>query len=158
MDSRPPNFHAYRFKKNTLDLDILTILFKYRPEVNGFPRQLNASFNGAVYIGYRTDLYDLTYKETPLKTFKREIIHYGYSFGIFTGIGSARIDEYVTNYAINIQYDGVVNLTGISAIVAVNRVSLGMCVGVDFLLDRNSKFWVNHSKPWLGLSLGLNLN
>ena len=101
-------FTSYQFQQNTFDVDVLTIPFKFRPEVNGFPRQLSATFNAAVYLGYRSDIYNLSYKQTPLRIFKRNIIHYGYSFGLFTGIGTARIDEYVTNNAINIQYDGAV--------------------------------------------------
>ena len=137
---------------------MLTIPFKFRPAVNGFPRQLNATFNGAVYLGYRSDVYHLSYKRTPLRVFKRNITHYGYSLGLFTGIGTARIDEYVTNNGINIQYDGAVNLSGINLIVGVEKVSIGLAAGVDYLLDKNRKYWVNNGKPWIGFSFGLNLN
>ena len=146
------------FIKNTLDVDVLTIPFKFRPSVNGFPRQLNASFNGAVYIGFRSDRYRLYYKRTPLGINKREVTHFGYSFGLFTGIGTARIDEYVTNNAIAIQYDGAVHLAGIAFIVAVENIGVGLALGIDHLLDKNHRFWVNQQKPWLGLSFGLNLN
>ena len=47
----------------------------------------------AVYAGYRTDVYRLKYESTPLHVFKRKITHYGYSFGLFYRIGTARIDE-----------------------------------------------------------------
>ena len=157
-DQKPAQFENYMFTRSSFDLDVLTVLFKYRPAVPGFPRQFNATFNGAVYTGYRFDTYQLHYDKNPMEAYKRTITHYGYSFGIFSGFGSARIDEYVTNNAINIEYDGVVNLTGVAAIVAVNKLTFGLTFGVDHLLDSNRHHWVNQGKPWVGLSLGLNLN
>jgi len=158
VNKKPLNFENYSFKKNSFDLDALSILFKYRPSVKNFPRQLNTGFNGAVYFGYRTDMYRLSYKQTPLKEYKRNINHYGYSIGAFSGIGTARIDPFVTLNGIDYEYDGVVNLTGIAVIAGVNKLSLGITSGVDFLLDKNRKYWVNNKKPWIGIAIGLNIN
>ena len=155
---KPAAFGNYIFKRNTFDADVLTVLFKFRPSVKGFPPQLNATFNAALYFGYRADVYRLSYKETPLKIFKRNINHYGFSAGLFSGFGTARIDEYVTQNAIDIQYDGVVNLTGIAAIIAFDKLSFGITAGADYLLDHNRRYWVNEGKPWFGISVGLNLN
>ncbi|MCY7423185.1 MAG: hypothetical protein LH478_15740 [Chitinophagaceae bacterium] len=157
-NQKPLQFASYVFKQPSFDIDVLSIPFKYRPAVRGFPKQLNATFNGAVYLGYRSDMYRLSYTQTPLRLFKRNIMHYGYSIGLFTGLGTARIDEYVTNNGINIQYDGAVNLSGLNIIAGVGKISLGIAVGVDNLLDKNRKYWVNQGKPWVGLSFGLNLN
>ena len=53
---KPGNFDNYIFKQTSFDIDILSILFKYRPSVSGFPKQLNTSIlNGAIYFGYRSD-------------------------------------------------------------------------------------------------------
>ena len=41
------------FVKKTLDVDVMSIAFKYRPSSQGFPRQLNANFNGNVFLGYQ---------------------------------------------------------------------------------------------------------
>jgi hypothetical protein len=155
---KPEGFTQKSFKRNTFDMDVLTVLFKYRPATEGFPPQFNATFNGAVYIGYRTDVYHLKYRSTPLHTYKRNITHYGYSIGLFTGLGTARIDEYVTNNALHIQYDGLVNLSGVAVILAIDKLTAGLSFGVDHLLDRNHSLWVNNGKIWIGLSVGLNLN
>ena len=145
---RPNNFSATSFTRNTLDFDILTILFKYRFPVKGFPPQLNASFNGALYLGYRTDVYKLSYKTTPMRYMKRSVTHYGYSVGFFSGLGTARIDEYDTEGALNYEYDGLVNLTGIAIIAALDKLTAGLTIGVDHLLDKNSALWINNGKPW----------
>ncbi|MBA4168732.1 MAG: hypothetical protein H0X41_14495 [Chitinophagaceae bacterium] len=155
---KPVNFQGMSFRRSGLDVDVLSVLFKYRPPGRAFPPQFNATFNGAVYLGYRTDVYTLDYRATPLHVFRRNITHYGYSAGVFTGLGSARIDEYVTRNALNYQYDGLVSLTGIAAIVALNKITAGLTIGEDYLLDKNHGAWLNNKKPWIGLSLGLNLN
>ena len=155
---RPNDFKGYTFTRKTFDFDILTILFKYRFPTKGFPPQLNASFNGALYFGYRTDIYKLSYKSTPLHYMKRSITHFGYSMGFFSGFGTARIDEYDTEGALNYEYDGLVNLTGVAVIVALDKLTAGLTIGVDHLLDKNNNVWINNGKPWIGLSLGLNLN
>ncbi|MEP6746291.1 MAG: hypothetical protein ABJB86_01125, partial [Bacteroidota bacterium] len=85
---KPSQFVSRSFRQATFDADVLTVLFKYRPSAKGFPPQFNASFNGAVFLGYRTDVYKLSYKETPLRVFKRQVTHYGYSIGFFTGFGT----------------------------------------------------------------------
>ena len=50
------------FFKKSLDVDVLTILFKFRPGTSNFPRQLNTNFNGNIFFGYRIDRYKLKFK------------------------------------------------------------------------------------------------
>lgn len=156
--NKPAAFENYVFSKNSFDVDVLSVLFKYRPSVSGFPRQFNTAFNGVVYLGYRSDLYRLSYRQTPLRIFRRFITHYGYSVGGFTGFGTERIDEYVTNNNLSIQYDGLVNLSGIAIIVGVDKLTFGLTAGTDHLLDKNHSVWLYQHKPWFGISIGLNLN
>ena len=157
--TKKKNPTGYVFHKNSFDLDFISVLVKYRPGVRRFPNQFNTSIlNGAVYVGFRKDIYHVRYTETPFHVFQRQITHYGFSTGLFTGLGASRIDEYVTLNAINIEYDGLVNPTGIAAIIAVDKLTFGLLLGQDHLLDRNKKFWIYQGKPWIGLSVGLNIN
>lgn len=159
LNSKPASFDTYNFWKSSLDVDVLNILFKLRPSVRGFPPQFNNNIlNGAVYLGKRMDIYKIKYRKTPLGTYQRETNHYGYSVGLFTGFGASRIDPYVTSNALNIEYDGFVNVSGVAALLAVDKINFGLNIGLDFLLDKNRKVWIYQSKPWLGFSLGLNLN
>jgi hypothetical protein len=158
-NKRPIAFEHYSFRQQSLDLDVLNLLFKYRPPVKGFPPQFNNNIlNAALYLGHRSDIYRLSYKRSPLGIDHRTITHYGYSFGIFTGLGASRIDEYVTRGALDIEYDGIVHLAGAAAIIAIDRINFGVNLGIDHLLDRNGKVWIYQGKPWLGMSIGLNLN
>jgi|SRR5665213_2635773 len=154
----PVDFAKRTFKSNDFDLDVITILFKYRLPVHDFPNQLNTNFNGALYAGYRTDSYTLSYKNTPLHISKRKVVHFGYSVGGFAGVGTARIDEYVTLNRIDYEYDGAVLTTGIATELDLNKINFVIVSGLDFLTDRNSHVWVNEHKIWIGLGLGINLN
>src|ERR1700709_1065001 len=58
---KPEHFTGHAFRRNTFDIDVLTVLFKYRPSVRNFPPQFNTTFNGAGYFGFRTDVYKLKY-------------------------------------------------------------------------------------------------
>lgn len=155
---KPDLFARYRFNKYTFDLDVLTVLTKYRPSQQTVPGQLVTDFCGVVYAGFRNDLYKLSYFKTPLQLTKRTVTHYGYSMGLFSGIGAVRIDELVTQNYFTGEYQGVVNSSGAAFILGVNNVSLGLNIGVDFLLNRHRNVWVYQGKPWAGLSVGLNLN
>lgn len=149
----------YYFSQRTFDVDILSILLKYRPGTSGFPSQLNTSIlNGALFLGYRTDLYKLSYSPVQFGMYKRSVTHYGFSVGIFSGIGASKVDPFVTQGALNIEYDGFVNPSGIAAIFAVDKFTFGLTYGVDHLLDKNNRVWIYQGKPWVGLSVGLNLN
>lgn len=154
IDSGAGNY----FRQNSFDVDFLTIPFKYRFPVQDFPRQFTSNINGAVYLGYRSDVYVLHYPATLLGKGNREITHFGFSVGGFTGLGATAMNPWVTSNAIAIEYDGMVWSKGISGIVALNNFTTGLALGWDHLLDRHRKHWLYQSKPWIGFVFGLNLN
>jgi hypothetical protein len=143
--------------KKSFDVDIMTVLFKYRPQTLGFPRQLNSTFNGNVYFGYRIDRFKVHFKNTPIGT-KREINHSALTVGAFTGMGTAAINPWTTNYRTADEYDGLVLTRGIAVMIGVNSLTVGIGVGWDYLTDRDKDIWIYQNKPWYGLTLGLNLN
>ena len=158
-DQKPGDFEEYFFRRNGLDADIISILLKYRPAVSGFPNQLTTGiFNGAFFFGCRKDIYELKYTENPLHEFKRNIMHYGYSVGVFAGLGTTAMNEFVTQNNIAIEYDGFVNVEGVAAFLSVRKLTFGLNFGVDHLMDHNRKLWIYQGKSWLGLSVGLHLN
>lgn len=145
--------------KSSLDLDILTALFKIRTEVkNKIYTQLNANFNGNIYLGYRTDIYHIEYLKNPIGKFHRHINHFGFSGGFFLGLGNTAMTPTTTNNLITQEYDGILLQKGVAGIVAINNLTIGLSVGIDTLLDENKNVWLYQNKPWYGLMLGLNLN
>lgn len=149
---------TYTLHEYSFDLDVLTIPLKYRAETGGAQRQLNTQFNGALYAGFRTDRYRISYEHTPLGIADREIDHFGYSIGYFTGIGVEPINPWVTQDQFGGEYDGMAWMNGVAAMVGVNNFTFGLGVGVDHLMDRNRDIWIFQGKPWIGLTFGLNLN
>jgi hypothetical protein len=145
--------------KPSLDIDILTALFKIRPNIiNSLPTQLNANFNGNIYVGHRTDIYQIRYKKNPLNKYQRQINHFGFSGGFFVGLGNTPMTPSTTNNGISAEYDGIILQKGIAGIIAVNKLTIGLGLGFDNLLGNNKSLWIYENKPWFGLMLGLNLN
>lgn len=149
---------AVKLVKPTFDIDILTTLVKFRPATENVPAQLNANINGSIYLGYRRDNYKISYQANELGSWHRKTRHLGYSGGVFIGAGNTFMSPTNTNHALEMEYDGVVMQKGISAIVAVDNISLGLSLGFDNLLDKNRKHWIYQNKPWIGLMIGFNLN
>ncbi len=111
--------------KKSFDVDIMTVLFKYRPITLDFPRQLNSTFNGNLYFGYRIDRFKVHFKNTPVGS-KREINHSALTFGAFTGMGTAVINPWTTNYRTTDEYDGLVLTRGIAVMIGVNSLTVGI--------------------------------
>jgi hypothetical protein len=145
--------------KPSLDIDILTTVFKIRPKIeNTLPTQLNANFNGNLYIGRRTDIYQIEYKKNQINHFQRQINHFGFSGGLFVGLGNTAMNPSTTKNGISTEYDGLIFQKGVAGIIAVNKLTLGLSIGFDNLLDQNKNLWIYENKPSYGLMLGLNLN
>jgi hypothetical protein len=157
-DSDPANRRPVTFINRSFDLDILTILFKYRPYISGFPNQLTTNFNTAGFMGYRSDLYILSYDKNPLNSYQRRMNHFGYSVGFFGGLGSTQMNQFVTNDNVPSEYDGVVITKGIAGLVGIGNTTFGAALGLDHLMDKNYKVWIYQAKLWTGFTVGLNLN
>jgi hypothetical protein len=145
------------FVMRDLHLNILTIPFKFRPSVAGFPSQLNSNFNGELFLGYRIDKFRRHFKNTPAGI-KDELLHWGVSGGIFGGIGSSVIAPWTTSYQTMDEYNGFVLSRGVGVLGSINRLNVGFAIGWDYLTDRDKNIWIHQNKIWYGLALGLNLN
>jgi hypothetical protein len=141
-----------------IDMDLISILFKFRPAVNVIPPQLNTNFNAAGYLGYRWDRYVVDYKINPLRQYERKSHHFAYGTGAFLGIGATAVNEYVTFPPIDRQYEGLVIADGVTGIVSIGNISFGAALGMDRLMGAQHSSWAYNSKLWVGLTVGLNLN
>jgi hypothetical protein len=153
---RPGSFlNKYVFVKNSLDMDLSTVLVKYRPASSGIPNQLNANLNGALYLGFRKDYHSFKSKISPLNVYKTQMRHIGFDAGVFAGLGITPVNYTVTNNHTLLEYDGIVFQKGIAGFITIEFMSVGIALGFDNLLDDNSKYWVFNQKPWIGLVLGI---
>jgi len=148
----------YQFNKSSLDIDFITIPVKYRASTSGIPNQLSSDINASIYVGSRKDLFNINFPKSISGIHKRKIEHFGYSFGFILGFGNAYISEHTTNKLVLTEYQGIVFSKGIAGIIALNNYTIGLSYGFDQLLDKNRKHWIYQQKPWVGLTIGLNLN
>ncbi|CAN5567081.1 hypothetical protein BH23BAC1_BH23BAC1_32820 [soil metagenome] len=146
------------FHNPSFDIDFLTVPIKFLFARQDVPNQLTTNFQGVVYIGYRNDFYNVSYRNHPINGPERRIRHIGSSIGLFGGIGATAINPWVTQDAVQIEYDGVIFSRGLAWIVGFNHINVGIAVGLDYLLDRNRTVWIYQNRPWIGTAIGFNLN
>lgn len=152
-----PATGSQTFQKSSMDVDVLVVTFKMRPIASGFPRQLTADFNGNIFFGYRSDWYKSRSVKTPAGITKK-FRHRSLSAGAFTGIGNTSVTPGTTHYQTTDEYNGLIVSRGLSAMVGINKITVGLGVGWDYLTDRDRDIWIYQNKPWYGLTLSLNLN
>ena len=152
----PGNFYyKSSFMNKTVDVDLSTIIMKYRPEKEGVPNQLNANINAALYIGYRKNFYKVITETNPLKQQSSYIRQIAFDAGLFGGIGITSLNPTVTANRITQEYDGIVFQKGVAAFITFDNMSIGLSLGFDNLLDKNKSVWVYNQKPYLGIMIGI---
>ncbi len=146
------------FKKQSLDLDITSVLFKYRPSVYGLSPQLTTDFNLAIYTGWRYDFFRIESKKDPLGKTYPKITNRGFDFGLFAGPGTTLISPFSTQNKRTDEYNGMIMQAGFAGFLELNLASFGLAVGFDYLMNADRKVWIYHNKPWVGLIVGIALN
>ncbi|GAB3248765.1 hypothetical protein GCM10027347_05400 [Larkinella harenae] len=155
---RSPDYKTWTFRRTEVDVDVFTIPFKIRPARAHLPAQLNSNFNAALYVGRRTDLYNYRWKTVSPSFAVRQLQSRGFGYGLFAGIGSTSISDFVLRRPIGVEYEGVVLDAGVAAIYDARVFNVGIALGVDHLLDVNRRNWIYQQRPWFGVLFGLNLN
>lgn len=143
--------------RTSIDLDMSTVLFKYRFNRTSLPNQLSSNLNFALYCGYRHDYFKFQVQPDPFKKYKHRVRHFEFDMGVFAGFGSTPMNPSVTQNAIDTEYDGIVFQKGIALFIGSKSFTAGVGIGTDGLMDRNRKYWLYQEKPWLGVMIGLNL-
>ncbi len=146
------------FTRKSLDIDLTTILLKYRPPVNDMPAQMITDFNMALYAGWRHDTYIIRKELDPLKKSETSIMARGYDFGVFAGPGTTVINSFTTANKTDNEYNGMILQYGLAGFLESNVASFGVAVGFDYLVSPDRKIWIYTNKPWFGLIIGIALN
>jgi hypothetical protein len=151
-------YYPFTFYKKSLDIDITTVLFKYRPAIYDLPAQMTTNFNAALYAGWRHDSYHIKSKVNPLGNCQYEIADRGYDFGLFAGPGTTVIGPFSTRNSITSEYDGMILQIGIAGFLESSIASFGISTGFDYLLSPDKNVWIYHKKLWIGFIVGIALN
>lgn len=146
------------FHKRSLDVDLTSILFKYRPPAYGIPAQVTSDFNFALYAGWRYDSYTVKTRKDPLGKSSYKVHDLGFDIGIFAGPGITQISPYTTQNIVPDEYSGLVIQAGLAAFIESSFASFGCAAGYDYLLNKDHNVWIYHKKPWVGFIVGIALN
>jgi len=157
--------YPFDFSKTSIDIDLTSVLFKYRPSSNwtaplaaNMPAQVGTDFNAAIYIGPRFDKYKIIAKPDPLGKCNYKVVNRGFDFGVLAGLGTTPINSFTTRNQLGIEYNALLIQTGLAAFVETNFASFGVSGGLDFITGENRKYWIYQGKPWIGLVVGIALN
>ena len=148
-------FYKSCFTNNSIDVDLTSIIFKSRHSMDDVPNQFSADLDVAVYAGLRKDYYRIVSPAHPLNEEKSSIRQIGFDLGVFAGIGSSPVNPTVTNNKTSQEYDAMIFQKGIAGFISINRMSVGLAVGFDNLLDKNRSAWIYNQKPYLGLIISV---
>jgi hypothetical protein len=150
--------YPYTFRRQTLDIDITSILLKYRPGKQGLPSEFTADFNAAIYSGWRWDYFSIKTKKDPFQNCRKTINSRGFDVGVFAGMGTTPVNPFSTYGVVADDYSGMIFQYGMAAFIETSFISFGLSAGFDALLTPDKKYWIYHNKPWLGFVVGIALN
>lgn len=148
-------FYKSCFVKNSVDVDLSTIIAKFRPAKGDVPSQLSSNINAALYMGLRRDFYKSIPYKTPLNENYSFIRQTAFDAGFFAGFGITPINPSVTSGNVSLEYDGIVFQKGIAGFITFDNISIGVTLGFDSLLDKNRNVWLFNEKPYLGIMIGV---
>ncbi len=147
----------FRYQRTTFDVDLLTIPFKYRFRQAGRPEQINTTANVAVYAGIRYDIGN--YRATYFRQEQRaELRSFSFGLGGFAGVDATLVNSFSTNGRYTDDYEALGLTYGLAAIIGYKTVTSGLLVGFEQITDPNKVIWIYTRKPWLGISVGININ
>ena len=141
--------------KTSVDLDLSTVLLKFRPTRGDVPAQLNTHVNGLIYAGFRKDFFKIQTHSNELNETNSFVRHIGFDIGLFAGIGITPVNPTVTMNMTIQEYDGIIFQKGISVFATYENMSVGLAFGFDNLIDKNKIIWIYNQKPWIGIALGI---
>ncbi len=149
------NFRAF---DSHFDIDAITVPFRYRfRQGRTIPGGFVSNPNVGVYAGWRTDFITHGIKNVRNISLS-EVTAGAVGFGAFSTVNPVYVSPWNTDYGVDVEYDGLGMNYGFAVIVGYQQLTLGLLLGFELLLDENNVHWVFHNKPWVGVSLGLNLN
>lgn len=147
----------FNYQLKSFDVDLFTVPFKYRFRQDGHPGQLNTNPNIGVYVGLRYDRGG--YRTLFFRKERRsEIRSFSFGLGGFASVGSALVSTFTTNGAITDEYEALGLNYGLASIVGYKTFTAGLALGFENLASSDNPLWIYRNKPYLGVTIGLNLN
>lgn len=147
----------FRYQSAAFDVDLFTLPFKYRFATGGQPGQLEDKLNVGIHAGYRYDLgrYRTVYFRRNQHS---EISSFSVGLGGFLCFAPAPVTAFNTGGRVQDEYQALGINYGVSTTVSYGSFSAGLALGFERLANSDRRLWIYENKPWLGITVGLNLN
>lgn len=147
----------FRYQSTAFDIDLFTLPFKYRFATAGQPGQLEDKLNVGIHAGYRYDLgrYRTVYFRHNQHS---EISSFSVGLGGFLCFAPAPVTSFNTGGQVQDEYQALGINYGIATTFSYGSFSAGLALGLERLANRDRVLWIYENKPWLGITVGLNLN
>ncbi|MFD2936235.1 hypothetical protein [Spirosoma flavum] len=147
----------FRYQDTAFDLDLFTLPLKYRFATAGQPGQLDDKLNVGIHAGYRYDLG--RYRTVYFRHHQRsEITSFSIGFGGFLCFAPATVTSFSTAGRVQDDYQALGINYGVATTLSYGSVSAGLALGVERLSNHDRILWIYENKPWIGVTVGINLN
>ncbi len=157
-DPDPSGAPDWKFRKRSLDIDITSNVFKFRPGLYRQPAQITTDFNAGLYAGWRQDTHIVGYRKDPLGQYLYDVKNRGFDVGIFAGPGIGAIDAFSTRNMAAYDYSALTIQYGIACFLESSFASFGLSAGFDHLFSSDRQIWIYQNKPWIGFIVGVAIN
>jgi hypothetical protein len=135
----------------------LTIPIKVRFGQGSTPYAAEGSINFGVAFGWKFTHHEYEnfyHRKTGLFV-NNEYNHYSITPGIFVGPG---VVELTTNNSKVTEDVNVLSLTyGAMLVFGLNRLNIGLALGIDNAVGNSDQNWIYQGKPWLGITISFDL-
>ena len=159
IDSFPPARSIFAGSKKLIYLEsspvlqALTIPLKVRFATGSTPYEAEGSINFGVAAGWKFThhVYQNFYHRKSGLFVNSEDNHYSVTPGVFIGPGIVELTPQNSTVA---EDNTVLSFTyGAMLVFGINRLNIGVALGIDNAIGNSDKSWIYQGKPWLGATI-----
>jgi|SRR5450432_170564 hypothetical protein len=159
MNSFPDNSSVFtgskklRYLESSPVLQALTIPLKVRFETDHQPYEAEASINFGVAFGWKFThhVYENFYHRKTGSFVNSEDNHYSITPGVFIGPG---VVELTTKNSTVPDDRNVLSFSyGAMLVFGINRLNIGVALGIDNAVGNGDQNWIYQGVPWLGATI-----
>lgn len=143
-----------KYWTKTRVLQAITIPMKIRFKHNDIPAQISTSFNAGIAYGYQFNKSYLRNEYYPNLTSQIEN-KVSYTIAGFGGLTPISLKPSNTDNKLNAE-ESILGIDyGLIFLVSINKINTGVCVSLDTPVQKDGRYWIYNTKPWLGVVLGI---
>jgi hypothetical protein len=142
-----------RYLESSPVFQALTIPLKVRFGTSSQPYEAEPSINFGVALGWKFThhVYENFYHRKSGAFVNSEDNHYSLTPGVFIGPSVVELNTQTSTVpsdrnVLSFAYGGIL-------VFGINRLNIGLALGIDNAIGNNDKNWIYQGKPWLGATI-----